>query len=124
MAPNFEVIRGPHSSETRTQWAIQSHELTLDECRLISGVVCNKLTTSADYKAKKGAEPFLQGYQEPFYNEKDGWILVEFWSDNREAIDRFVAHLNKVLAEEENRRTQPQPKSEAYRPPPRRPTKT
>lgn len=106
MKPRFEVAPGPHSFPGRIQWAIQAHDLTLDECKTVRRIVCNQWMPSKDYQLKRDAEPFLQGYQEPRDNEQDGWVLVEFWSANREAIDRFVAHVNKEVAVASERREQ------------------
>lgn len=94
--PRFAVAPGPHAP----QLAIQAHDLTLEECEIVQGIVCNQRMDSEDYKLKRGAEPFLQGYDPPrSENSRDGWVLVEFWSSNREAIDKFVEHVNRNVAE-------------------------
>jgi len=87
----FKVAPGPHAP----QLAIQAHDLTLNECQLVRGVVTNQWIDTLDYQLGHEAGVYLQGYQEPSRdNNKDGWVLVEFWSDDRKAIDAWVEHLN------------------------------
>lgn len=88
----FKVAVGPHAP----QLAIQAHDLTLEECQTVRGIVCNNYMDSEDYKLKQPCQPFLQGYEEPRYDE-DGWVLVEFWSDDRQAMEAFTAHINRAL---------------------------
>lgn len=83
--------------------AIEASDMTADECRLLRGIVTNNWSDSPDYIAKQGASPFLQGYQEPS-NGADGWCLVEFWSDDDAAIQRFVDHVNGRFATAEQGR--------------------
>lgn len=95
MARTFTVAPGPHAP----QLAITADDLSFDECEAIRGVVCNNWVDSLDYKMKKHAEPFLQGYRLPWEGAPDGWILIEFWSQNREAIEAWVRHLERRLVE-------------------------
>lgn len=90
----FEVAPGPHSHPDHIQLAIRRRDLTLEECRYVYGVISNCYTPSQDYQLRVKAGAFLQGYQEPAPSESDGWVLVEFWTDNRQAIDAFVQYLN------------------------------
>ncbi len=92
----FVVHEGPHAP----QLCIRANDLSEDECTLIQTIVCNKWSDSDDYKAKVGASPFLQGFQPPSWEGDKGRVLVEFWSDNRKAIDRFVDHVNARFAKE------------------------
>lgn len=78
-----------------TQLNVAAHDLTLDQCRAVQSVVCNQWSLSEDYKLKIPAHPFLQGYEEPREGRSDGWVFVEFWTNDRESIQKFVDHLNK-----------------------------
>lgn len=89
----FVVTVGPHAP----QLAFRAHNLTWDECRIVRRIVTNRYMSSEDYKLKSGCEPFLQGYQEPLHDENDGWVLVEFWSTNRPAMEKFTAHVNAEI---------------------------
>lgn len=92
----FEVKPGPHAP----QLAIQAHDLSRAECEALRGIVCNNYISSDDYKMSRAASPFLQGYQPPYEaNKKDGWVLVEFWTQHREDIDAYVSYVNRVFAE-------------------------
>jgi hypothetical protein len=98
----FEIAVGPHPP----QLAIQAHDLTLNELRLLNGIVQNSVIDSEDYIQCHPAQPFMQGYEEPspYGKGHDGWGLVEFWcSNDREKIERCVDHINKRFAEEEHR---------------------
>lgn len=75
---------------------IQAHDLTQQECQIIRGIVCNIHMDSEDYRLRQPAGPFLQGYEEPFHG-RDGWVLVEFWSDDVAGIRAFVEHINRAL---------------------------
>lgn len=102
---HFKVAPGPHSRPEHVQLAIQAHDLSRAECQFVRGIVTDNYMESENYKLRQPTGAFLQGYQEPMHdedeNEWDGWVLIEFWSQNRIAIDKFVAHLNKKIAEEE-----------------------
>lgn len=89
MSKPFTIAVGPHPP----MLAVQAHDLTLEECRLVKSVVTNNWVDSDDYKLGRAAGVFLQGYE-----PTDGWVLVEFWTDNRMAIDAFVKHLNARFA--------------------------
>lgn len=94
----FETKQSVHGMSS-----IEAADMTVQECRLLRGIVTNQWSDSADYIAKVGASPFLQGYQEPSVRA-DGWCLVEFWSDDDAAIQRFVDHVNKRFAAAATRR--------------------
>lgn len=90
----FEIKNGDGFAG-HTQMKVTSHKLTLEQCQRVRHVVCNNWMKSDDYIIKGPASPFLQGYQEPMEGKDDGWILVEFWTRDRDAIQKFVDHLNK-----------------------------
>ena len=100
MARKFIVEPGPHSRPDHTQWAIQSGDLSKEECQLLRYIVCCNRLDSPHYKASQEAHPFLQCYQEPFYNEADGYVLIEFWTADRTKIDNFVNHINETFEKE------------------------
>ncbi len=50
---------------------------------------------SDDYKAAVKVRPFVQGYDERF-----GWILVEFWAGTPEDHQGYVNYLNSKLPQE------------------------
>jgi hypothetical protein len=99
MARIFEVKPGPHSYPGHIQWAIQAHDLTGRECVILRAIVTNQYMNSEDYKMKQPASPFLQGFELP-RNGNDGWVLIEFWTEDRTAIDAFVSYINKRMNEE------------------------
>jgi len=41
------------------------------------------------YKMKDKVNPFLQGY------DVENWIMVEFWTDDFEAIEKYIDFLNE-----------------------------
>lgn len=87
----FIVTAGPHPP----MLAIQADDLTKDEYVLVRGIATNQDIFSTDYRVRKAAGVFLQGYKEPHTEHgNDGWILIEFWSDDREAITDFRNYLN------------------------------
>lgn len=81
------------------QWCIQAHDLTLEECHALRYLIIENRTNTEAYKAKQGAAPFLQGYNEPFHGN-DGWVLVEFWTQDYDACERYVAFINQKMPEE------------------------
>ncbi len=91
----FKIVVGPHAP----QLAIQSSDLTLEECQLVRRIVTNQWSDSDDYKLKQRCQAFLQGYEEPRPNRTDGWVLVEFWSNNLSAMEAFTAHVNREIAD-------------------------
>lgn len=90
----FEVAPGPHAP----MLAVQAYDLTLAECLVLRGIVTNQYMLSDDYKFSKDASVFLQGYREPFSKEgTDGWVLLEFWTDNKKSVEAFVDYINKKI---------------------------
>jgi len=41
------------------------------------------------YKMKQNVHPFLQGI-----DEQSGWILIEFWTNNKKACQEYICFLN------------------------------
>lgn len=56
--------------------------------------VINNYMDSDYYKMKDKVNPFLQGY------DAETWIMVEFWTDDFEAIEKYVAFLNEKYSTE------------------------
>jgi hypothetical protein len=83
--------------EMNGQSRIEVSDLSSDQLHAIHTVMRNNIMDSDDYKMKSPANPFLQGYQAPSRNGRDGWVLIEFWTDNQEGIQAFVDYLNNRL---------------------------
>lgn len=45
------------------------------------------------YKVRHEAAAFLQGY-----NSEEGWVLVEFWTNNLAACQAFVDYINSHIS--------------------------
>lgn len=76
----------------------QMHGATLvqndkEEAFEIRCIVCNNYMPSLDYKMKQTVHPFVQGY-----DERDGWILLEFWSGTKEDCERYIEYVNDQVA--------------------------
>lgn len=85
----YTIEESPNGCE---QMCIQAQNLPVKECQRIRMHVLDNWIDSPWYKAKDKAHPFLQGY-----DENSGWILVEFWTSNREGIQAFVDMLNEEV---------------------------
>lgn len=98
----FTYGPGPHSIGNHVQLAIQAHDLTLAECRLLKAIVMNNWMDSRSYQLGQKCGRFLQGYEEPWPSDPhNGWILVEFWCDpvaQEDAVRAFVDHVNAEFA--------------------------
>ena len=98
----FKYGPGPHSIGDFVQLAIQAHDLTRAECRLLRTIVTNNWKDSKSYQLGRKCGPFLQGYEEPWSTDpRSGWVLVEFWCDpvkQEDAVRAFVAHVNEEFA--------------------------
>lgn len=73
---------------------IEARDLSVEQAEKIQQIVCNQWMDSVDYKLKRSASPFLQGY---VLDGHRSWVLVEFWSDNELAKLTFVDHINEQL---------------------------
>lgn len=89
----FVVVKSPHG-----QASIQAHDLTTEECCALRGIMRDNYMSSENYVLRVPTGAFLQGYDEP-HAGNDGWVLIEFWSLDVKAIEKFVAHINKKLGE-------------------------
>ena len=100
MSRVFKYGPGPHAIGDYKQLAIQAHDLTVAECRLLRAIVTNNWIDSTSYKLGQACGRFLQGYEEPWPTDpRSGWVLVEFWcTDNEEAVRAFVDHVNAEFA--------------------------
>lgn len=86
--------------EHHTMYCFRGEGMTLEERRLLRGIVTNQWSDSDDYRLARNAHPFLQGYSEPssYGRGRDGWALVEFWTDDFDACQAFVDHVNAAFA--------------------------
>ena len=90
MEPKFIIAVGPHAP----QMAIRAEGLTVRECHIVRRCVTNQWMNTQDYRLSRACGAFLQGY-----DEKTGYVLVEFWAENREAMEAFTAHVNVSLTD-------------------------
>jgi hypothetical protein len=70
-------------------FCIEGLNLQLHELLLIRLLTTSTYIDSENFKLSRQAGAFLQGY-----DEKSGWILVEFWSKN---FKPFVDYVNEQL---------------------------
>lgn len=86
--------------ERHVMYCFRGDGMTLEECQLLRGIVTNQWSDSDDYRLARPAHPFLQGYGEPssYGHGCDGWALVEFWTDDFDACQAFVDHVNAAFA--------------------------
>ncbi len=75
---------------------VQLTDATQEECDIVKATIVNTDSTSQDYIKRIEAHPFLQGFDAPKHNN-DGWVLIEFWTDNLQQIQKFVDYLNDKL---------------------------
>lgn len=75
-------------------WGFTLRDVSVDIMRKLRGIISNSWMDSDDYKARKRAHPFIQGYEE----DRGGWMFVEFWTDDKDACQAYVDYLNGRLA--------------------------
>jgi len=71
---------------------IEVQRVTVEQCQFLRSAVLDNRTDSMFYLKRQTARPFLQG-------DDDGWILIEFWSRDEQAVNEYVAWLNSVYDE-------------------------
>lgn len=54
-------------------------------------IMCN-FTDSLEYRLSSAAKPFFQGGID--YNISNGWILIEFWGNEKDRIFEFIKYIN------------------------------
>lgn len=80
--------------------AVESHNLTQEQVDAVCRVMRAVYIHNPDYMARQdGGSPFLQGCHHP-NGGTDGWILIEFWSSDKAAMQRFTDYLNSELGYE------------------------
>ncbi len=84
-------------SSVGTMLCIKAHDLSLEQCEDIRGILTNAYMPSDDYQLRHPTGAFLQGYVEPREGKDDGWVLVEFWSTDTAAIQTYIDHINDQL---------------------------
>ncbi len=80
----FVPVTGPHGN-----WSIVLDDATPREFSYLRSAVSDNWIDSPFYKEKQAVSPFLQGQ-----DVKSGWIYIEFWCDDYEAIKKYVEFLN------------------------------
>jgi hypothetical protein len=102
----FSYGPGPHSIRDHVQLAIQAHDLTRAECRLLKAIVTNNRMDTKSYQLGQKCGRFLQGYEEPWPSDpRSGWVLVEFWCnpvEQEDAVRVYVDHVNEEFARMKN----------------------
>jgi len=81
---------------------IQAHDMDMRECDMLRAIVLNPNAGSDDARNIRPANPCLRGYKEPGDGTagKNGWMLIEFWTADAEAVRRAVEHVNERFARE------------------------
>ena len=76
---------------------IQSSELTQDQVDAVRWVMKNCWMDSEDYKVREPSGAFLQSQHNAAEDRKDGWIMIEFWTEDKEKVLKFIDYLNKEV---------------------------
>ena len=95
----FSYGRTVHSTPGFTQVGA-----TPEQLRTVKRVLNASYMTDKSYQLRVAAAAFLQGY-----DEKSGWVLVEFWNRNEAAHQALIDHINaevQVLMEQSARETE------------------
>ncbi len=93
----FTISKSCHGMD-----CIQGDDLSHNECIIIRALIMDNWLESEAYKLKGNSRPFLQGFELPMKGKNDGWVLVEFWTENQSGIQKWIDFLNKKLKDEEN----------------------
>ena len=81
------------------EWSFKKqHSATLtqnnkEEAFNVKCIVTNNYTPSLDYRMKQICSPFVQGY-----DERDGWILLEFWYGSKIDCELYIEYINDQIA--------------------------
>lgn len=76
------------------QMAIELTDASRKEHDYLRRAVCDQRIDSEFYKRKQSVMPFLQGGSD----NTEGWILIEFWTLDRDAVQSYVDWLNSDVA--------------------------
>ncbi len=76
------------------QDCIQSTQTSPEVCEVVQRIIRANHMDSEAYKLRSACRAFLQGCE-----PKEGWILVEFWTEDQPAIDAFIDYVNKCVGE-------------------------
>ena len=82
----FEVSLTPSE-----MWCI-TKECTRDEMYFLKRAMNANNMNDDFYRKRQAAQPFFQCGS----TSKDGYVLIEFWTKNKRAIDEYVLWLNSV----------------------------
>lgn len=97
---NCRTGQGPQFLEVHAsvhgQMCVETNHSSIPVCRFLRQLLSNNVTTSAHYKAKQGLSPFLQGY-----DENSGWVFIEFWTQDRNAVEKYANYLRERLDSKE-----------------------
>lgn len=76
---------------------IEAVNLTREQCQTVRRVVTNRDSLSEDYRLCTPVGAFLQGYDDSRGDKGEGWVLVEFWQGDADAIQAFIDHINRQV---------------------------
>lgn len=75
------------------QHAATLTENNKEEAFEIKCIVTNNYTPSFDYRIKQISHPFVQ-----CYDEREGWILIEFWAGTKLDAELYIEYVNDQIA--------------------------
>lgn len=78
------------------QWAIELHDSNQYEHWFLRRAINDPYIDSSFYLMRDGANPFFQGGSQ----NKEGWLLIEFWQHDKRICQNYVNWLNAVYVEE------------------------
>ncbi len=90
----FAVKRGEGSSLD----CIEASDLSPEQFKAIRTLMSDNYSLGETYKIRQPSHAFLQGQQEPRPKQHDGWVLIEFWTGDKDAIAKFISFVNKALS--------------------------
>jgi hypothetical protein len=87
----------PGASIYHTNWNFVAHDLSLYQCQKLESIITDNYMLSYSYQLSQTCSPFLQGYREPLPNCENGWVFVEFWSQDTAAMQVYIDWINKIM---------------------------
>jgi hypothetical protein len=73
---------------------IEASDLSEEQYEVIVNIIRANHMDDPAYIKRSQAHAFLQGEH---MNEEESWVLIEFWTDNQEAILSFIDYVNSSL---------------------------
>lgn len=88
----FQITMSAHG-----MLSVEKSDLTREQAEKVRSFISANHYDDPRYQAKQGVNPFLQGYDYTPKPDGKNWVLIEFWSDNRQRIEEYVALLNQEV---------------------------